>query len=516
MPPVIAGPIALAAFQAGAPLVVANAIVGVGTAGVILHTVVSTAVVVGASYAVARLTAPPLPKPSDGSLEFRQPVPARFFNYGHCKISGPVLFLETNEKNLLKIVAFGTRELDDFENGLYIDGGLSSIPLSAPPAGPGDTADAYLENWTSNGIEHGNVWLHLGSPSQTVNTALSGEYAAWDATHRLRSIPYAFSFLKSGAAADFQGAFPNGEPQLAVVGGVKVYDPRKDSTNGGSGSHRMNNQSTWEFSDNQRLCTLDWLTWPDGYARSWSRIDWATWVPQINMADEDVDLKASSATEKRYRVATKVSYDEPRSRVLHRLLQAGDQQLFYTSAGLIGSRGGTWVDPTVSLDVAGMPEASFTHGVSMMDRTNEFQLSAMLPSHEYTEIDLEPWVNASDPEHIAGIIRRAPLQLTQVPSNGQAQRLAKIYMAKANPLWGGQVRTNFEGLNAVGESAINLSFDELDVSSGDTFNGPFFINGKIAFLPDKTGVTFQVASADPSAYEWDAETEEQDAPALPA
>jgi hypothetical protein len=62
----------------------------------------------------------------------------------------------------------------------------------------------------------------------------------------------------------------------------------------------------------------------------------------------------------------------------------------------------------------------------------------------------------------AEIIRRAPLDLTQVPSNTQAQRLAKIYMAKRNPQWSGQVRTNFRALNALGEAAVTLNCDELD------------------------------------------------------
>ena len=58
------------------------------------------------------------------------------------------------------------------------------------------------------------------------------------------------------------------------------------------------------------------------------------------------------------------------------------------------------------------------------------------------------------------------LELNQVPSNSQAQRLAKIYMSKRNPKWSGQVRTNFAGLNAIGQSAVNLSFDELDQPAG--------------------------------------------------
>lgn len=48
-----------------------------------------------------------------------------------------------------------------------------------------------------------------------------------------------------------QSKLPNGIPSRVaqVVEGSPVYDPRKDSTNGGSGSHRPNDNSTWTYSD---------------------------------------------------------------------------------------------------------------------------------------------------------------------------------------------------------------------------------------------------------------------------
>lgn len=47
-----------------------------------------------------------------------------------------------------------------------------------------------------------------------------------------------------------QEKFPRGIPsRVTRVGkGAKVYDPRRDSTRGGSGSHRADDQSTWEYS----------------------------------------------------------------------------------------------------------------------------------------------------------------------------------------------------------------------------------------------------------------------------
>ena len=44
-----------------------------------------------------------------------------------------------------------------------------------------------------------------------------------------------------------------------VLHGVKLYDPRKDSTYpGGSGAHRINDETTWEWSDNPYLAGLTW------------------------------------------------------------------------------------------------------------------------------------------------------------------------------------------------------------------------------------------------------------------
>ena len=490
--------VAFAAFNAGAPLVVVNAILGIGVAGVVLHTAVSTAISVGASYAIAKLTAPPMPKPSNGMLEFKQPIPPRFFTYGSVRVSGPVLLFEMGSPGgdtLVKIVAFGTRTLGSIQK-FYLNG--EEITL---------TGDLKYEDIGHVSDSHGRLTAHLGGDAQAADADLIG-LAGWTSAHRLRGIPYAYEELYSGEPLEFQEAFPGGDPTMEIVGGVRVYDPRKDSTNGGSGSHRRLAPETWEFSDNQRLCTLDWLTWKDGYAKPWDRIDWASWVPQIALADQNVPLKGGG-TEKRYRVATRVGLDEPRSRVLHRLLQAGDQQLYVTADGLIGSRGGEWKAPTVSLEAeTNFTEAFFQAGVPMMERINEFQLTAMLPERNYTEFELEPFVLAGDAEHAAGIIRRVPLELTQVPSNSQAQRLAKIYMSKRNPKWSGQVRTTFAGLDALGEDKVSLSFAELDI------DGPFWVNGKISFLPNKTGLTFPVASADPASYTW-ATSEEKPAPAAP-
>jgi len=56
-------------------------------------------------------------------------------------------------------------------------------------------------------------------------------------------------------------AWPGGRPRFGfVVQGKLCYDPRLDSTvTGGSGSHRWDDPSTWEWSDNPAVCRYNWV-----------------------------------------------------------------------------------------------------------------------------------------------------------------------------------------------------------------------------------------------------------------
>lgn len=61
----------------------------------------------------------------------------------------------------------------------------------------------------------------------------------------------------------------------ARIRGRKLYDPRKDSTNGGSGAHRLDTPSTWEWSDCPALADADFLyssTYGCGKSVLWSSV----------------------------------------------------------------------------------------------------------------------------------------------------------------------------------------------------------------------------------------------------
>lgn len=93
------------------------------------------------------------------------------------------------------------------------------------------------------------------TPESDALAAQWGGMPGWSSAHKLSgkaAIMWSLKFDKDGEK--YAGAVP----QLgAVWRGVKVYDPRLDSTHpGGSGSHRITNEATWAYSQNPALHAL--------------------------------------------------------------------------------------------------------------------------------------------------------------------------------------------------------------------------------------------------------------------
>jgi len=119
-------------------------------------------------------------------------------------------------------------------------------------------------------------------------------------------------------AEKVEGGIPTRITQ--VVKGSKVYDPRLDDTRGGSGSHRADDQSTWDWSDNWALIVAHYLL---GYRNNGKLvygvginpddIDWLQVATMANVCDETVDGKP------RYRVGGIMPTDNDHERAIGQL-----------------------------------------------------------------------------------------------------------------------------------------------------------------------------------------------------
>ncbi|MBA8851181.1 hypothetical protein FHW20_002116 [Ochrobactrum intermedium] len=109
-----------------------------------------------------------------------------------------------------------------------------------------------VPNEGTSGDDHDNVrvkFFYGTMDQQAEPTLISNARPAgrWTANHRGAGVAYAVVFSELRKNGD---GLTSPAKLLFEVVGAPLYDWRKDSTMGGSGAHRWNDQSTWEYSDN--------------------------------------------------------------------------------------------------------------------------------------------------------------------------------------------------------------------------------------------------------------------------
>ena len=137
-------------------------------------------------------------------------------------------------------------------DSIYIDDKLVTWSGSLTD-GATVTVNSSDANFYKDGASLISAQCFYGKDDQT-SSSLLDESTNWDSNYKLSGVAYvAFKFTWN------QDSF-NGLPDVKVtLKGKKIYDPRLDSTKGGSGSHRESTSSTWAYSNNSALILLDYL-----------------------------------------------------------------------------------------------------------------------------------------------------------------------------------------------------------------------------------------------------------------
>lgn len=122
-----------------------------------------------------------------------------------------------------------------------------------------DYNTASFSGTASTGYYADYLWRDFQLGARPESDSLSPQWSGtpdWGASYKLSGFAaIGFSFLWSKKGKRFAGG------RLPVIGaiweGVKVYDPRLDSTYpGGSGAHRIDDETTWAYSRNPALHAL--------------------------------------------------------------------------------------------------------------------------------------------------------------------------------------------------------------------------------------------------------------------
>jgi hypothetical protein len=297
---------------------------------------------------------------------------------------------------------------------------------------------------------------HLGT--QTTANSLAFTYIdGWTAQH----VGYGLcnAYLKIEENAD---KFPNGVNDIKFkIKGKKLYDPRLDTTMGGSGSHRLNDNTTWQWSDNSILCSYDWAM-NHGYrplpAR---RIPFDFVALTANYCDElatYTDSFGNPQTEKRFTC----------NGVLNNALRPGDGLKYLLStmgANIYRPNGRLYIKPAMYAGPANvtLSPADFVDQPTYQphrperERCNLVRGEYVAPELKYQQTDCPVVENQTlQGPTKDGAILEANLQLLMTNSSTMAQRLCNLYLQRNRAGFIGEVALRGVRLDVVPGSVVQF------------------------------------------------------------
>jgi hypothetical protein len=402
--------------------------------------------------------------PSAQTIMVRSTTAAREIVYGEVRKSGVLLHQASsgvNNKYLWYVLAMAGHQCEDIT-----DVWLGTEKILDANINP--STGAVTQSPFTGKV---NIWRYLGTDADTVQSDWDSAFSAVTSNHRGRGIAKLIVRIERD-----NDAFPQGAPDaiFALVKGKRVYDPRLDSTNGGSGSHRLNDATTWEYSDNSALCAADYITGgsivfdvttPNNRLgmRS-SKINWDYLTTAANKCDELVDIPGS-ATEKRYRCAAVLSCADTHETNLDVLLTAMSGNRVYT-AGAYRIFAGQYDIPTetISDDDLKADGYKIVGATSATQRYNQVSGLYFDPAREYQEQSSKPRTDSAfETEDGKPILRT--LDLKGVPSEYQAQRHCEISKQQSRNQITAELHCKLTALRLAPWDTFYLSLREMGWSS---------------------------------------------------
>ena len=460
-------------------------------------TAAATAFAIGAGLSI--ISRALMPKPNFGSMlndglttTVREPAATRKVIYGKIRVGGAVVFItnSNSNKDLYLVIAFAGHEVESFESIWFNDQKVWEN-------------GSFVANWAS----YADFGIHKGdqTASDSVLTSVSPD---WTSTHILNGIAY----LRVKMVWDEDRVkFPNGVPNVsAIIKGKKVYDPRKDSTSSvydsslGTGTHRADTASTWEWSQNPALCIRDYLTNETyGLGEDSDAIDLTSIASVADICDEQVTLDAGG-TQDRYHCDGVVDTGTS--------LKANIEALVACMGGRVGYVDGKYFvqaaeyeTPTITISEEHMvgpltvqtkqSRRSVYNGVKgTFVSEEENYVVADYPS----KIDSTYATEDGDPIYL-------DMPLPFVTNQQRAQRLAKIALQRSRQQTLVTVPLNLAALQFKAGDFINITnsrmgwttkpFEVLDYSLDVNASGAITVN-------------VQCIETDSAVYDWTASTDE--------
>lgn len=262
--------------------------------------------------------------------------------------------------------------------------------------------------------------------------------------------------------------FPNGVQDVKfLVAGIKCYDPRKDSSVGGNGDHRADDQSTWEWTENPVLINLYWKRFGGDEVLPIEMFDLANLAYEANLCDEVIsfeDKNGDTHTEKRWTCngvidlsqGQRIVEDELLKSCGGRWVEAGGKYWILT-ATYRGPATVTLTEDDLKADVDRQPYTP------LEDRCNAVVAKFIDPDSFYqetnsTEIFSEYYRDTRDKKYL-----QHARQLAFTNSDTMCQRLNRVYMERLAAGDTLKVVVGWKGIKCSPGKVVNIEFKEHNI-----------------------------------------------------
>lgn len=358
----------------------------------------------------------------------------------------------------------------------------------------------------------GRMWRKFYDGTQTAADGyLVDKFGAaaerpWLADMIGRGVPYLITTslwsetLFSGFPS-FQGEFQ----------GIKLYDPRKDSTAGGSGPQRWDNPATWAFSDNNAVIIYNiergiyyegQHIW--GGQKTAAELPYAVWAAAMDACDELVPLEAGG-TERRFRGGRRIDLNERPADVITEFLIGANARISHASDGtvyiLVGvpeTADGAFTDADV---LATEPLGSIPFP-NLDDIINGATATYREPSQAWEDKETAPYYRSDLEAEDDGRRQVEGLDLGTTFSGTQAQRILKAVIEEGRRF----------GTHVVALPAPFAQFRPLQVLAWSSTR--FGYVNKLFLITARTRsiwgwVVFGLQEVDPADHNWTPSTDER-------
>jgi len=440
-----------------------------------------------------------------GTLQSGGVVP-RQFPIGRCMTSGSLVYANTWGESggtpnayLTQVIALSDLPKISLVE-VWVNGEQCTLLTGSPHAEYGYPVSEYR----SGGVDY--LWIKFHDGTQTtadsfLTSRVSSTERPWSSTRVGVGVAYAI------CTARVNDKLFTGFPSFKfVVDGIPLYDVSKDSTAGGSGSHRWSDPDTWG-GDGDDLPAVQLYNVLRGitYGGAWqyglqglaeARLPFDNWIEQIGKCRETV--QGPDGNEPRYRAGGMI--------VVSNEIGSTVEQLLSAMHGRLAEIGGTYKlycgAPGSSVfafdddDILVTDEQTFTPFFGLHDTVNGIQARYPEPAEAWEYKSAPPLVRSDLEASDGGRRLMAEVSLDYVPYKRQVQHLMRSALQEA--------RRFRRHTLALPPSAWVIEPGDI-VSFTSARNGYASKQFRVDGVIDRANldVVIDITEIDPTDYDWD-------------